>query len=626
LPATLQITAQDRRPAIVVDLSAKGAGIAFEPGSDEPKIGSQVVLEVAGQSLAGSVRWAPVESDLFRGRRTGIEFVDALGQERLRGLERVAFAEDPLEWEIHEPTPEAFIEAVLGKYGGDCRPFVNIVERIAKAGANRLIDLPDAHADAIFDGFAHRHHSSPPWDNRLHFLKDVEGEKKRYFGYVTLRPLRLQERGVALGRVGHTLIVCPEFTADAHGSGNGQLLIGKARVPCYLLQARHGAHVFGRVHDIWSMQFGQQSVVEGTCGHAAMSMSTGFLSRTYMTQSLRDRDIREFVTGNRVERLSDYDIVKNLATVGLRGRVYATPEKLRRSDGLLYARPVSPTRLADMLHFAVDSYLPAILTMRSNRDLHALVAAGHTGSGSADKRYEKKCMEGVLTTTAWVEHILVHDDAKGPYLPLPLWGPAAESAYDNRCAVVDVQTLIVPTPEDVVLDPLDVHSLALQQFQDEVQRTAGGDPVLDRLRDDLRAENKPVVLDRLREALRSNQVVIGAFLDQANRFRTAMIRMIKSQDSKSVEARILRSLMLPRYLYVATITCRDGIGDGGALGSSIDGYALIDATATRYAEKSVLLMRLGELFLYTDPRTGRTHEVYERYPERRSPGMSPSHR
>lgn len=599
---------------IVTDLSPGGAGVVPDAALES---GQEVALVVHGMSYPGSVRKGTVPSTLTGGDVHGVVFRKALDSETMRKLLDWGMSRPMAVEKISSTNPQRFIDAALGRYG-DAVPFKSIVERLAAAGVDTIIEVPATRAENLRDGFAHLRSIERSWDVRLHFLRTEVSP--RYFGYVTHRQLMLSEQGLRLGQVGYSLLSCPEFVPDEDGSSLGKL----GQDDCYLLQARYGASVFGRPHSIWTAEYQQQSVVNASCGHSAIAMMTGFASRIYRTSALLPPDIREFLTGLPVDRVGENDIVSCLATIGMRARVYARScrkEPHPAHSGLLNIEYVDDSTYADLVHMAIDSFLPPLITFRRGSDRHALLGIGHTTTTVAVEEQNGKPVqpEDVATTsTSWVGDLIVHDDAEGPFRRLPLWDvrPEGSTASENPPNFIhDCDSVVFALPAEIRYNPVDLYDDAWLEFSHILSTFAseGNCPAFS-------------LLQRALDEQGPNEFVLSAFVDQSNRFRAARVSQVRKPDGANArEHSVLSSLPLPRFIFVVTLTTRAEIESaGGTLRAKMFGYALIDATATRYAERRFLAVRLGEYFRYLEPDSGLLREIPHEFEADRSPGVTPS--
>ena len=123
-------------------------------------------------------------------------------------------------------------------------------------------------------------------------------------------------------------------------------------------------------------------------------------------------------------------------------------------------------------------------------------------------------------------------------------------------------------------------------------------------------------------ALLNNELVLNAYLELGNRFRSNAVKTCdegkEQADRTGLESTVLRNILLPRYVYVVTITTVSRVNDAGPAHTDILGYMVVDSTAKSACPELDLLMRIGELLIYRQSRH-HTPARWVGFEPRRSP-------
>ena len=344
------------------------------------------------------------------------------------------------------------------------------------------------------------------------------------------------------------------------------------------------------------------------------------------------------------------EVAEAFRRAGARPLIYYGPRYDYREIPIAVAsRTVSQRDLLELVHMAADSYLPAILNLKprpnSGDDRHSVLLVGHTTVAPGDPLTEALPAKlhkddpetddyfWPLTTTRWIRDLIVHDDAKAPFLRIPVdtsqRDPESLAVDERRTIARDLESVIIPFPRAVHFDPRyvtkHVHQLLIDTFDEEDKP-----PLSSAAPRDLPTPR----LDQLVAAAATgkdkgrNDLVTGVYLDHGERFRQGMCAAIAGRPDADRELRLLKSLILPSYVWVASVMVRsecDRLPDsdrglGGTLGAQIHGYILIDATRHQFSERVALLVRLGEFCQYLHPDEGITAEEWMPFPPRRQPG------
>ena len=376
------------------------------------------------------------------------------------------------------------IDKVILRCFGSSHPLANILQRCMTAGCNFCRaerDYVDFQAPEGHESFLRRYVRTRPELVRLHLWKvsgkpSKGGELIRYFGYVVLKDASLSgDAGLKLGHVGRTIIEYPE-ALPGHPEGGR---IGSTGEKYFVNAPSYRYYFKGITDQIRSFEYRQQDLVTGSCGHTAVETASGVLRQHFGTPQLTSRDVHEVakesgcVPSRIVSDLMEDQIGAALATTGCNVIAYY-PKNWAGSPAYGYRRWLDERKLAEVLHIATESRLPAILVVRREPSAHAVVTVGHwtmTDPAPLDRRRKRINEDNRMTATHWVRDFLVHDDAVGPYLRLPIrqtdqydkGSDRNPEAFWNGSLQSSMRSMFVPYPPSVILDPADALPL-VQSF------------------------------------------------------------------------------------------------------------------------------------------------------------------
>ena len=519
---------------------------------------------------------------------------------------------------------------------GESRPFRNIVSRFSrdKKFAAAVHWQRNVNPESSpFSSFVHRQFEAGRSAIRVHFyrmptpasrknIQPVDPGQWTYWGYVTVRPLRLRDDGedFALAHVGETVLWVPE--CDTNAPEEGLSFVGDDIL--YVSGTTHYSFVDGKREAIHSAVFRQQDRVYGTCGHNAVRMSTEHLSRSLSVRVVREEEIgRELRphSGSSIHPtdLHEDSIAKALSLSGCDVRSYFLNWYGGRS--FFPRRAVSTAELENLIHFAVDSSLAPIIILHpkgENTDgrtfeRHAACVVGHSGTDSADPHLPNTVggSGSYLSATSWLRDFIIHDDSIGPFLRIPRgqteyhdtrfpgeefddsgapWVPLDQ--LWERTVSDDIETLIMPLPAEVANDPLDVYETAMTQLTDLLSDKIAEGVLASAGEDDLET------FGELRRAARGQDLVVNFYLERSDEFRRrALCRVPEMRHEFTDEFDLISNTLLPPFIYVFTVTSRQRIEEAQSYSKApILGYMLFDTLSPQFSTESDIVLRLGELY------------------------------
>ncbi|MCB9883498.1 MAG: hypothetical protein H6834_17055 [Planctomycetes bacterium] len=546
-------------------------------------------------------------------------------------------------------------------------PFENILRRLISRGCRKVVvewGHESADDGSTFESYAHRRYRSGLRSARLLFYA-TEGEggetSERLQGSTTIRPSKLLmggPHGIQLGHVGRTIL---GYMNGKPGELHGKQESGDLE---YFLMAAPYRIVHPALGEerIRTVEYRQQSIMSGSCAHAAIEMAAGFLHKRFGTRRLQEEDVRRHASwsgqrGAIVDDLVDHEIAVGIGLTGFNPRVYSrrvpkTPdaagitEALPIGASLPHAIPVGIHTLANVLHLAIDSSLPAILVLGARQEggrRHAVVAVGHTsipkGPAMQSREIDRRGIPGrrpaPSTTTAWARDVIVHDDAIGPYLELPIRAvhmreqPAPNHASTEdlnwlwrRSIQTDLEKVIVPLPPQVALEPAIALERANVHFQRLRQRLNAS------LLDKLEASSGVTPEHASKICQRDNDdVVLSAMLVEGVQFRRSALKSLQLAGQHANERQwagervILETIALPSYVYVLGLCSRASIEEKGPFRADTYGFLVLDAMAACASQDILLLVRLAEYISFTCPRSGVLHQTLVPFLMRTQTGM-----
>lgn len=429
-----------------------------------------------------------------------------------------------------------------------------------------------------------------PHCTRLHFFSAripkrttfrLDRYKSSYLGFVVIRPTDLQ-------RVGRTLLLPPRQDMNTYF------------VTC---TETFTAHIFGRPLPVNAMPFCQQDSNVGACAQAALWMTARYMSKRFGMTEMRPSEItrsatatiamgrtfpadgglnvlqmhaalRSFGVNSLSYSRSAMDHIPSRAEEEFRVNPAASPDEQRIQRHLL-----ATIKLAEITYRYIESGLPTILCYPG----HAIVAIGHTYTP----------LEHARVAIQRIPQFLVHDDAVGPYLSLPIL--PAEGGGRTFGEITDI---IAVLPRDVSLTGEAAERTAVQWMNVVCDPTVGIKPAIEKARPDLIPH-----LDRLE---------YRTYLMDSMHFKQEAI----SSDAPAQLVQAWLRLALPRYVWVTEISCGELLNQAQAIERTCLGKILIDSTAPAYTV-SLIAMHFCDLMIVRD-RQG-SNEMHFQY----LPGTTP---
>jgi hypothetical protein len=299
-----------------------------------------------------------------------------------------------------EPLDDVSSFLELGEKYGDDRPFKRVLSLLQAQGCTGYELTQDfAHEGYGGEWEQYYQYKSVPLRPSKYTTKLDFFANSKYLGYAVLRPLPAQ-------RVCEAVIAPPGHSMS------------------YLTcEARYESVVSGQQHQVEGASFVQQDGQFGLCAEAALSTLSRIMCAKYNSPSspYTVDHIKQFVSllpgafpMQHTEGLSLAQCAHVLKDMtGEAPLVYSYEKDL---DDLV-ARPSS------VIYRYVESGLPVLLMLETERDFHAAVVVGHTFSPYEwwpeveEAYYERHSRHDIeyYSSISWVDGFIVQDDNIGPY-------------------------------------------------------------------------------------------------------------------------------------------------------------------------------------------------------------------
>ncbi|EZP49948.1 hypothetical protein [Sphingomonas sp. RIT328] len=473
---------------------------------------------------------------------------------------------------------------------GESRVLPQLLRTFRECGAVQCLEetayIDRDFSDAFANFYSTLYRQRPRFCRRIHFFavdvgpalsaptkgetaRELEAATEHYLGHIVIRPLGHAPVGSAIVSTSHfekpgtEIAVRSDFRVHVLGAE----LVVKG-VPVTEQDKRTGACAQATIwtagrhfHNRYAMPW--FSITDIT--EAALTPTDSFLARSLPAGS---------------DYLTDDNMVRALRAMGEFPIFYG-------SDGETGWDEHPRRKITRYL----DSGIPVIVGLRRGEGVgHAVIAVGTrlggTHAGSSPKYG--------ATTGDRVEHILVHDDQRGVYLPLAVGkqstsnaAPCGEDRGPDDYTLDDALFLIVPLPNKVFIKAEVAETLA----RDKVSRVAKNRA--QHLRDEhpgLSLEDWAV--DPAFYATAANDLVARTYLTLGWKYKRRLMRNMVDEELKNE----VSGMQLPRYVWVTEFSLKDDVADTDPCRRRVRSHVLIDATGSGY-EDPVLVTHLPGIIL-----------------------------
>ncbi|MFA5263778.1 MAG: hypothetical protein WC378_08110 [Opitutaceae bacterium] len=351
------------------------------------------------------------------------------------------------------PAFEKRIDQTIFPYAGNPTPAVDLIRRLANPPLSCVTAVFEFsyvdkdYQDEFAAYYAKAFKGYPARCVRIHFFATHVPPHTRfklhkyaaaYRGYLIIRPTDLQ-------RLGRTLL--PPTITDAD----------RQFVHCV---APFKAHILGQIFHIEGMPFMQQDTQVGACAQASLWMIARYFSarfglREYLPSQINNLAKAGLAMGRPLPAdrgLTAWQMLDALQGMGIEATGYNIDQNDNVSTHIDTAFPVEPlqpdnanladyrrqferrrsAKLADIAYRYIESGLPVIFQTHN----HAFVGIGHT--------YDPEI--NAIVAIQRIPAFIVHNDAEGPYLELPLFGSSS-----SALSFPEVIGLIAVLPREVTL-------------------------------------------------------------------------------------------------------------------------------------------------------------------------------
>ncbi len=409
----------------------------------------------------------------------------------------------------------------------------------------------------------------PATCKRLHFFAtevsprtafDFAKYRSSYLGFVVIRPTDLQ-------KVGRSILKAPCEDPE------NEFVLCKT--------PNNAAHLLTAEFEVDATPFIQQDTQVGACATAAMWSAARYLSRKLGTREFYPSEItaaaRETLTLGRTfpakEGLTGLQIVEGLSHLGyetelLERRALRPSPLVRAMSGETENEALQDLQFARIVYRYVESEMPVILLLPR----HAVLAIGHTydPDQTADLTIQK------------IPHLIVHDDARGPYGKLPVRPDCNDGQF-----FPDVEKAVFIMPPECKMRGQDAEDGAVQFLLWEFLGSL--DPEARGLLGDT------VEIDMADPVSVLRQLFVRTILRPNIELKKEMLDLTVPQ---RIRRRIART-PLPKYVWMLELSTQPQVSKEAKRRRRRIGEIVIDSTAPAQTNM-VLFFRLGPLWGFLD--------------------------
>ena len=404
---------------------------------------------------------------------------------------------------------------------------------------------------------------------RLHFFsvyidkKEIlktETYKSDYLGFIILRPLEIF-------KVGRTILKMRPYEnhyITCHNTWSG--------------------HLFGDNFQVEGTPFMQQDARVGLCAQASLWMAVNAMSKKDGGKGFRPFEITQFATSHMRygSIVPSQGLTSEQISDALLGMGY-TPLFLLKSE-------VEHKQFKPLKHIYpyIESGIPVILGISRREENkavdHAVIVIGHTLDFSTklkkplkDKLFCHLNRNDYYCSSEWVDNLIIHDDAKGPYETISIKNPVK-----NNFSLEDIQSIIIPQPEKTFLPSHLAEAIASSFLSDSKLW-------------EIAVEEPNKAFDEFKEHKDSKNVCLRTYLILGVDFK----KQIKSSNKINPIVKENYQLMnMSKYVWVTEITTPDLYSS--TKGRRRIGEIVIDYTSY-HEEFSFLAIHVPGVFIVRDP-------------------------
>ena len=443
--------------------------------------------------------------------------------------------------------------------------------------------------------------------SRIHFWKGEEINEENYLGYCVLRPLNLRSKGKRLGKVGRTVIAYPE--------SNQEYLL--------LRRAEYEANIKGNRYSIGLnvAPFIQQDTQVGTCAQSAIWMAARYLHgrfrfREYFMDEINDMATRYLAAG---PILPSSGLIEEQMIECIRGMGYIP---------LFY--PIEENDYPDgIIYRYMESGIPVILIIKYEDEetkeyiRHAVVVVGHnfnpkqhTKISQTNEILEKDFK--YYTPLSWINYFLIHDDARGPYLPMwirredidilatseeilktrvPFFVYPDYKDKEKKEIRTKLESILIPLPKEVALRGETAEVKAYDLITDS--------EIVSKEIEKLISSNYPEIennsaLQKFIKARNDKNLVLRTYLRPSNEYK---VYLEKNGPIEFLREKY-RSLHLPKYIWIIEISLPELFANETEVNRMMLGEVIFDATDSEFSE-AYLIIHLPCICIMRDAITGK---------------------
>lgn len=418
-----------------------------------------------------------------------------------------------------------------------------------------------------------------------------------YCGYVVIRPTKIC-------RIGRSVLKAAEHDVN--------------REYCICVSKNH-SHILGRQFEVEGTPFIQQDSLLMCCAHSAIWVCTRYMHEAFAYPEVLPQEISEnaglsYTTGTRAlptEGLSNLDILNCFLNLGYSPILFSKPRREEYYSTTEYSEACKHWHPVRNIYRWIESGFPVVACVPG----HSFAVVGHTFYPKRWKgKLENEVFENICAVFSdqWVDGLLEHDDASGPYRLLPaesrdrkrLLGtrlrsllPSGEQTY--RSALKDIQAYVVPLPSKVYI--------LSEHIEDIVKGLIENRRAVELFRHtQFIAETGNGMAKEFLDSMfnKDNPIVFRCYVTESTKYKSRL-RSLPDDSVPMMLRHQLTYMRMPRYIWVIEITNAYYMSKPAHQERKILGQILIDATGNKFAMPALAIHFPGNLFIpKDDPREG----------------------
>ncbi|MEW5994363.1 MAG: hypothetical protein AB1744_08195 [Candidatus Zixiibacteriota bacterium] len=395
-------------------------------------------------------------------------------------------------------------------------------------------------------------------------LEDLVREgRSDYLGFVVIRPIEHAP-------IGRTVLVPPVRNGT---SG-----------PVLTVHSEYHANVMGARLPIDAAPFIQQDSRVGACAQAALWVAGRHYHAKHREGWFSIPAITQFATTPIDETLSQSlpagsdglylnHIARALNGMKCQPLIYAatnTPQDGEQPDWPDELRP------EDVICRYVDSGIPVILGLYDDGAMgHAVTVVGYSVSQArSDDELPDAPSHGVFCHS-----LLIHDDASGPYLQMPVEGKVVQGGFSEFTVRDNVYFIIVPFPAKVYLTAEQAEQCARSQLDEFSENwDAYHHHISEQAPDSLSAAENFVSL------VKGGKIITRTYLASGARYKN---RLASTDVSRGVKKLIVQH-SLPRIVWVVEVSSFELLNKEVQNERKVLGHVVLDATSSLFQDALVI--------------------------------------